>query len=133
MPSRAWERRSDVRIVHIGAPRASADLPRCGERLRAALDDDPSAVVVCDVGRLAQPDAATVDGLARLRLTARRLGAELLLRNASADLRELLEFAGLCEVVGVCPTSGVEVEGQAEEREPARGVQEEGDPADPIA
>jgi hypothetical protein len=47
----------------------------------------------------------TVDALARVQLAARRLGLELPLRNASRELRELLDFAGLSEVLGAPPAS----------------------------
>jgi hypothetical protein len=68
------------------------------------------STIVCDVGALA-PDAEAVDALARLQLTARRLGYEIRLRDASVDLQDLLDFAGLSDVL--C----VEAGGQAEERE----------------
>jgi len=79
---------------------------------------------VCDVGFLA-PDARTVDALARFQLTARRHGLELRLRHASGELRELLAFMGLADVLRVEPG------GQAEQREQSAGVEEEGKLADP--
>ena len=42
-----------------------------------------------------EADGATLDGLARLALIARRHDCELLLRGASDALRDLIEFAGL--------------------------------------
>jgi hypothetical protein len=68
------------------------------------------STIVCDVGALAA-DAAAVDALARLQLTARRLGYEIRLGDASVDLQDLLDFVGLRDVL--C----VEAGGQAEERE----------------
>jgi hypothetical protein len=68
------------------------------------------STIVCDVGALA-PDVAAVDALARLQLTARRLGYEIRLRDASVDLKDLLDFVGLRDVLGV------EAGRQAEERE----------------
>jgi hypothetical protein len=50
-------------------------------------------------------------------------------RNAPPGLRELLLLVGLGQVVRLW----VEASGQAEEREVALGVEEEGDPADPTA
>ena len=82
--------------------------------------------IVCDVGAVA-PDAAAVDALARLQLDARRRGLELRLRNASSELRDLLAFCGLGDVLGV------EVGGQPEEREERLGVEEERDLGDPPA
>jgi hypothetical protein len=68
------------------------------------------STIVCDVGALA-PDVAAVDALARLQLTARRLGHEILLRDASTELQELLDFVGLRDVLRV------EAGRQAEQRE----------------
>ena len=65
------------------------------------------STIVCDVGALV-PDVLTVDTLARLQLTARRAGHEIRLRHASGELRELLAFAGLRDVLRV------EAGGQAE-------------------
>lgn len=56
-------------------------------------------VVYCDVSR-APADAHTVDGLVRLELVIRRCGYEMKLRGASEDLRGLIEFMGLADVLG---------------------------------
>ena len=82
------------------------------------------STIVCDVGALA-PDAGAVDTLARLQLTARRLGLEIRLRHASSELQELLAFVGLRDVLRV------EAGGQAEEREQRVGVEEERELDDP--
>ena len=83
------------------------------------------STIVCDVGALAA-DAATLDVLARLRLTARRLGRELHLRDASQELRDLVAFAGLAEALRLEPR------GQPEEREQRLGVEEERELDDPV-
>jgi hypothetical protein len=44
------------------------------------------------------PDMEIVDRLARLQLEARRLGCTIRVRNACAELRQLLEFSGLEEL-----------------------------------
>jgi len=56
--------------------------------------------LVCDLSG-AEPTAATVDVLARLALSLGRRGSRLLLRHASAELIELIEFMGLSEVLRV--------------------------------
>jgi anti-anti-sigma regulatory factor len=56
-------------------------------------------IVVIDASVFSSPDIATVDALARLQLSARRQGAEVRLRDASAELLELLVLAGLDGVV----------------------------------
>jgi hypothetical protein len=82
------------------------------------------STIVCDVGAL-PPDVEAVDALARLQLSARRLGLEVRLRHASSELQDLLVFAGLREVLRVEPG------GQAEQREQRVGVEEEGELDDP--
>ena len=51
-----------------------------------------------DVGTF-EPDAVTVDALARLQLAARRHGFLVRLRHASAELLELVAFMGLADVL----------------------------------
>ena len=76
--------------------------------------------IVFDLGALTtSSDVATIDALARLALLMRRHGLEILLRGASEELIELLEFAGLRDVLCVEPC------GQAEEREQHICVEEE--------
>lgn len=70
---------------------------------------------------------AAVDHIARLRLCMTRGGYELCLANVSDELRSAIQLAGLAECLGV------EVQGQPEQREQLRGVEEEGDLADPPA
>ena len=83
-----------------------------------------SSQIVCDVGALA-PDAVAVDMVSRLQLEAGRLGVEIQLRNVSPELAELLDLAGLRDVLRV------EASGQAEEREERLGVEEERELDDP--
>jgi ABC-type transporter Mla MlaB component len=85
----------------------------------------PRRTIACDVGELARPDAGTIDALARLALTTRRLGHEIGLQRASEELAELLALAGLSEVLGGEPR------GQTEEGEERVGVQEERQLDDP--
>jgi hypothetical protein len=89
------------------------------------LDIDMETLT-CDVRGL-EADAAAVDALARLQLAVRGIGAELRLCHASAELRCLLVFCGLEEVLGLEP------EGQPKEREERLGVEEEGELPDPTA
>jgi ABC-type transporter Mla MlaB component len=76
----------------------------------------PTHVIVCDVGWLTIPDAATLDALARLQMSARRFGSTVELHNACPRLIALIELVGLSDVL-VVAGSGVEVERQIEERE----------------
>jgi hypothetical protein len=64
-------------------------------------------------------DLAIVDALARLQVAARRSGYEVAVTDAPPDLLELIELAGLCEVLGVEPLR------EPEEREQRFRVEEE--------
>ena len=99
-------------------------------------DHHAEALDVLDVW---QADLAAIEALARLQLQAGRHGVRLYLRGASPRLRELLVITGL-EAVLPCeppdeppPGLGVEAGRQAEERKEPLGVEEEGDPGNPIA
>ncbi len=84
-----------------------------------SLPRRPLPLVACDVSRIAQPDEGTLESLVRLQLAAHRLGVSFRLYNACPALVDLIEIAGLTDVLEVVP-SGVEMDGQAEEREQLR-------------
>jgi hypothetical protein len=122
----------------IGTVIGRSDIPDLCARAQLVLEAFDADSLVCDVGAIVEPDAVTIDAIARLQLTARRLGRRIQLRDASGRLLELLAFVGLSEVLlsEVLPLSlpsGSEARRQAEEREQAGGVEEERDPADPPA
>jgi len=81
----------------IRGPIGRAALPGLCDRVCALLAESGAAVVRCDV-RGVEPDAVTVDALARLQLAARRRGCEVRLRNTSDALQELVELMGLANV-----------------------------------
>ena len=82
----------------IGGPITRAGLPQLCERVCALLEESGASLAVCDV-RGVDPDAVTVDALARLQLAARRHGCQVRLRGASAELLALVAFMGLCDVL----------------------------------
>ena len=65
----------------IHGPILRSDLPGLCDRVCAILTDAPADEAFCDV-RGVEPDAVTVDALARLQLAARRRGCRVRLRNA---------------------------------------------------
>jgi ABC-type transporter Mla MlaB component len=82
----------------IRGPIARADLPGLCARVCALLEGNDADVVVCDVHGV-EPDAVTVDALARLQLAARRHECQVRLCGASIELLELLAFMGLRDVL----------------------------------
>ena len=115
-------------VLVIGGPIKRADIERLCKRLRALLEGNKAPLVICDVGELEGPDVVAVDALARLQLTARRLGRQIRLRHACDELRELLALVGLSDVVPL--TEGSQPGGKAEERKQSRGVEPRVDPGD---
>ena len=105
------------RVVLSGLLRPR-ELAALYERVGAQLERTPGTPVVCDVSALAEPDAGTVGALARLQLTALRLGCTILLGRPSPQLCELLDFCGLAAVLRLEPGR------QPEQREQPLGVQE---------
>lgn len=81
----------------IRGPITRADLPGLCERVCALLKRS-RAVVLCEVCGV-EPDAVTVDALARLQLAAQRRGCQVRLRHASRELLELVSFMGLADVL----------------------------------
>ena len=102
------------------------------ERVRYLLEASDSDHVICDVSAVLSPDAGTVEALARMQLAARRLGRRMKVRGACGALRDLVTMSGLSDVLP-CDELSLEALGKAEQREPASGVEEERDPADPVA
>jgi hypothetical protein len=117
-------------VLVIGGSIARADIEALCERARVLLESSDATVVLCDVGALVDPDAEVVDALARLQLTARRLGRQIRLLHACDELQDLLALMGLGDVLPLCAELTLEPRGQPEQREQARGVEEEADPDD---
>jgi ABC-type transporter Mla MlaB component len=117
----------------MSGPVARDAIPAMCERARRLLEGCDAGPVACDVGALAEPDAITIDALARLQLTARRLGCRVELRSACEELEDLLTLTGLLGVLtvgGAVVASAVEACWEPELREQALRVEEEADPGD---
>ncbi len=82
----------------VRGPIARDDLPGLCQRVCALLETSGADVAVCDVSGV-EPDAVTVDALARLQLAARRHGCQVRLCRASSELLELVAFMGLRDVL----------------------------------
>ena len=117
-------------VVAMGGSFVRGDLETLCDRMCAILADNEAERIICDVGEV-DPDAVAVDALARLQLLARRAGHEVRLRHVCARLGELVELAGLSDVLPPAPDLALEAKRQSEEREEAGRVEEESDAADP--
>ena len=82
----------------IWGPIERDDLPGLTERVCGLLRGSGASLALCEVTGV-EPDAVTVDALARLQLAAGRLGCTVRLRNASPGLRELVALMGLEDVL----------------------------------
>ncbi|MFN2490555.1 MAG: STAS domain-containing protein [Actinomycetota bacterium] len=118
-------------VLVISGLIARTDIAALCERVRVLLERSDADLIVCDVGGVVDPDAVSVDALARLQLTARGLGRRLQVRHACDQLQELLALTGLRGVLPLHAGLLREPWGETEEREQTRGVEEEADPGDP--
>ena len=115
-----------VVIVGIPHPLGRGRIPELCARVERALRERRAGLVLCDLSGATSPSAATVEALARVRLLARRHGSRFRALHPCDELRDLLALMGLDEVLLLEPG------GQPEQREQGLGVQEEGDPTEPI-
>ncbi len=81
----------------ITSPITRADLPGLFARVCRLLAGG-ATLALCDVSE-ACADAVTVDALARLQLAAHRSGCQVRLLNPSPELRTLVAFMGLRDVL----------------------------------
>ena len=79
-------------VFAIGGPIAREELPSLCEAFRVIAKG--RSEVVCDVGGI-RPDLVAVDALARVAVTAKRLGCRVRVRGASEELCALAAFLGL--------------------------------------
>lgn len=120
-----WDTVSVALRLTTGGRVAPAEVPRLCADLEELLTECPTAEVPLDVGTLTAPDLVSVDALARMQLTARRRGHDLVLRAPGRLLTLLLTATGLGTELGLPP------ERQTEQGEEPGGVQEDVEPGDP--
>ncbi|MFH0516815.1 STAS domain-containing protein [Streptomyces sp. M41] len=108
-------------VLVLAGPVTREEVAGLCDEARARLEAAGAGVLVCDVGGLGPPGLSAVELLARLQLTARRVGGRIRLRDAGPALHALLDLVGL----------SFEVEGEVEQREPALSVEEAVEPGDP--
>ncbi|MFJ8646343.1 STAS domain-containing protein [Streptomyces sp. NPDC093546] len=101
---------TDPLVFRLAGPLGPDDVPRLCAELAELLDGAAAGTPVdCDVGGVTGPGLVTVEALARLRLTAQRLGHPLAVRGAAPGLRALLRLVGLEGLLGeVTPPGGPE-------------------------
>ena len=91
-------RQTTTTTFAIDGPIAREDLPGLYQRVCGVLTRAGPGLLICEVRDVA-PDAVSVEALARLQLAAHRHGCQVRLRGASAELRELVSFMGLDDVL----------------------------------
>ena len=82
----------------IRGPIERGDLPGLYARVCSLFERMRPQVAFCVLDGV-RADAVVADALARLQLGARRRGCQVRLRNAPADVLQLLAFMGLSEVL----------------------------------
>lgn len=121
---------SDAVVIAVSGALTREDLPLLADWFEALLERVAPTAVVCSLAGLATVDLIAVDALARLRLRSRRRGCALVVRGAPPPLRALVELLGLADVLPSERPLGLETRGEVEQREQARGVEEERDAGD---
>ena len=91
--------RSGQTVLVLDAPITGDDVPALCERVRRLLEESDVDAVVCDLAGVAGADLTAIEALARMQLTARRLGRGMCVRNASAALEDLMRLVGVAEVL----------------------------------
>jgi ABC-type transporter Mla MlaB component len=86
-------------VFAIDGPIGRSDLSGLCDRVCALLDRTGADIALCDVTEI-EPDAVSVDALARLQLAVRRRGCQARVCGASSELIDLLAFMGLRDVLG---------------------------------
>ena len=118
-------------VLALRPPIGRADIADQCRRLAVLLLDSGATVVICDLVSIDQVDVVTVELVARLQLTASRLGRRVRLRSASQRMIQLLTLMGLHHVVQFEAGSGLQPWWQPEEGEQPFGVEEGVDTDDP--
>ncbi len=119
-------------VLVLSGPVPPDDVLTLCDRVGRLLHRTEADLMICDVGALDDPDAATVDLVARLQLTARRLGRRVRLLDACGELQDLIELTGLSDFVPFSGELPLDARREAEQREPPGGIEEEADPGDPV-
>jgi dihydrofolate reductase/ABC-type transporter Mla MlaB component len=82
-------------VLVVGGPVTPARVPELCARVRAIAA--ARREIVCEVAPL-EADLVALEALARMQLTARRLGSSVRIRGPSVQLAALLDAAGLADV-----------------------------------
>jgi ABC-type transporter Mla MlaB component len=104
-PVPGWPGHAATLIALSGTVGAADVAPLCAEVAELLAGSQPR-LVVCDVGGLTGTGLAAVAALARLTLTAGRLGHRIQFRRVPRDVLELLVLAGLDEVLPIGTRAG---------------------------
>jgi ABC-type transporter Mla MlaB component len=102
LPPREPPRPPRELVLTVEGPITAATIAELCGRLRAVLEGSDVSVLSCDVKSIAQADVAALDALARLQLTARRMGRSVRLRHVSNPLHDLLHLTGWSAIVPCC-------------------------------
>jgi anti-anti-sigma regulatory factor len=86
-------------VCTLRPPIARIEIPGMCADLAGVLRGRTGVLVWCDADTCTQVDAVILEALLCLHLTVRRTGNRLRLRGASAELRDLLAFTGLAQVL----------------------------------
>ena len=94
---RIAQRRSESLVLVLDGPAGATMVDALCDRMAIALTHTSADVVVCDIASPTEANVALVNALARMQLTARRLGRSITVRHACPEVRHLLDLLGLTD------------------------------------
>jgi anti-anti-sigma factor len=109
--------RAGTIVVVVEGPVARSAIPAVCDRFRELLERSSAAQVVCDVSAVREADATAIEALARMQLTAARLGFSMRLLHPCRQLQDVLDLAGLGDVLPVSAQLRLEASGEPEQWE----------------
>lgn len=110
--------------IVVAGPMGRGAVANLCDQICGLLAGAAAAEVICDVSALNCADIETVDALSRLQLATRHAGGRVRLGHPSPRLLNLLDFAGLCDVLRTVRASADRNGRQTEQREEPVGVEE---------
>lgn len=89
-------------IVAIRGRVGESEIADLCARIHSSFARADVSTVIVDVSGVVDPDVKALDALARLHLTAKRMGRHIKIRHTCRQLEDLVAFAGLRDVLLGC-------------------------------
>lgn len=88
-------------VLVLAPPVTRASIPRLCDQVSFLVLTCDVDVVTCDLRAVVEPDATAIEALAKMQLTAKRLGRTIRLRHPCSFLKALLTLTGLASTLPI--------------------------------